>query len=453
MAEGRRTLALALPMIAGFVAQMLMGIADTVMIGQVGTVPLAAAAFAHNLLNVPMVAGFGLVSAVGVLAAQAYGGQRHQAAGEVMRHGLLVGLICGLATGLGFWLGRGHLTWLGQPAEVLAEAQGYLMLVGWSMVPTMVTQALKQFSEALNRVWPPMYLVLGGVLLNIFLNWLWIFGRLGFPEMGLAGAGWATLVARVATAVGMALYVTREVRLGPWLPSRWWGRVQAAVVRDLMRLGTPVATQHLLEVGAFVAAALMMGWIGPTAMAAHQIAIICASTSFMVALGIGMAVSIRVGHAWGAQTPERVWRVGITGLGMTVGVMATFGLIFALGGRGLAELFTPEIEVVTVAAGMLMVAAFFQVFDGLQAVALCALRGMSDVRAPAVIAVVAYWLVALPLGYGLCFELELGPLGMWTGLAAGLAVAAAILIWRFWLLSRLGLAGKRAGLTEPRKGL
>jgi len=451
LAEALQTVALAFPIVAGFVGQMLMGIADTVMIGQVGTIPLAAAAFGHNLLNVPMVAGYGLISAVGVMAAQAYGAQRHRAAGEALRHGLLLGLACGVVTGLAFWLGRAHLAWLRQPAEVLTEAQGYLLLVGWSMLPALVAHSLKQFSEALTRVWPPMYILLGGVLLNILLNWMWIFGHLGFPAMGLAGAGWATLVARIATALGMVLYVVRERDLRSWLPCSWWGRTQRVVLRELLRLGMPVAVQHLLEVGAFVAAALMMGWIGPTAMAGHQIAITCAATSFMVSLGIGMAVSIRVGHAWGGRAPERVRRVGFTGLGMTVGVMASFGLLFYFGGSELAQLFTREAEVVVVAGGMLMVAAFFQVFDGMQAVALCALRGMSDVRAPAIIAAVAYWLVALPLGYVLCFTLGHGPNGMWVGLAAGLGVAAAVLIWRFHELSLT--RGTRSGLTERKRGV
>jgi MATE family multidrug resistance protein len=443
LAEARQTLGLAFPIVAGFVGQMLMGIADTVMIGQVGTIPLAAAAFGHNLLNVPMVAGYGLISAVGVMTAQAYGAQRYRAAGEALRHGLMLSLVCGTATGLAFWMGRSHLAWLRQPPEVLAEAQVYLLLVGWSMLPTLFSHSLKQFSEALTRVWPPMYILLGGVLLNILLNWMWIFGHLGFSAMGLAGAGWATLVARVVTAFGMAVYVIRENDLRSWLPSRWWGRAQRAVLGELLRLGVPVAAQHLLEVGAFVAAALMMGWIGPTAMAGHQIAITCAATSFMVSLGIGMAVSIRVGHAWGARAQERVRRVGFTGLAMTVGIMASFGVLFFFGGNELAQWFTPSSEVVVVAGGMLTVAAFFQVFDGLQAVALCALRGMSDVRAPAIIAVVAYWLVALPLGYVLCFALERGPKGMWVGLAAGLGVAAAVLIWRFH-----ELAVNRSGLTN-----
>lgn len=434
--EVRQTLALAIPITVGFVGQMLMGIADTVMIGQVGTVPLAAAAFGHNLFNIPMVAGMGMMSAVGVLVSQAYGGQRREAAGEALRHGLILSVGCGLVTALGLWATRAHYGWLRQPPEVLEEAQVYLVLLGMSMVPTLLSHTLKLFCDSLTRVWPPMFILLGGVLLNVGLNWLWIFGHLGFPALGLAGAGWATFVSRIVTALAMATYVFWGPAFRPWLPRRWWVGTDRLVWQSLGRMGAPVAVQHLLEVGAFVAASLMMGWIGATALAAHQIAITCAATTYMCALGIGMAVSIRVGHAWGAQAPEQLRRVGTAGFLMTAVMMGAFGWLFFTRAHGLATLFTPEPEVVSVAAGMLMVAAFFQIFDGLQVVALCALRGMSDVRAPALLAAVAYWLIALPLGYGLCFSLDGGPNGMWTGLAAGLGTAAVVLMGRFHRLSR-----------------
>jgi multidrug resistance protein, MATE family len=390
------------------------------------------------------VAGFGRLSAVGVRAAHAYGARRKAAAAQVIRHGLWLAVGGGLITGLLFGLARGHYGWLRQPPEVLAEAQTYLLLIGWSMLPTFVAHALKQFSEALTRVWPPMFILLGGVALNVLLNWMLIFGRLGFPPLGLAGAGWATLVARVVTAIGMLLFVVRSTGLRSWLPERWWAPLQPLVGNDLLALGTPVALQHLLEVGAFVAAALMMGWIGPVAMAAHQIAITCAATSFMLSLGLGMAVSIRVGHAWGSQDRARVRRAGSAGLLLTTAVMSVFALFFMFARYSIGGWFTPETAVVSVAAGMLLIAAWFQVFDGLQVVSLCALRGMTDVRAPALIAAIAYWLVALPLGYVLGFPLGQGPNGLWVGLAAGLATAAAILILRFHRLSNAIGSGTQA---------
>jgi MATE family multidrug resistance protein len=337
------------------------------------------------------------------------------------------------------------LGWLQQPPEVFAEAQAYLLLVGWSMVPALLAHAIKQYCEALTLVWPPMFIFLGGVVLNIGLNWVLIFGHLGFPAMGLTGAGWATLVARGATLVVMIVYLCRARALRRWLPARWSGRLSARVFGELLTLGAPVAVQHVLEVGAFVVASFMMGWISAEALAAHQIAITCAATSFMFALGTGMAVSIRVGHAWGARDRVALRRVGFSGLAMTAMIMSSFGALFMLGGQGIAGLFTPGKEVVALAAGMLVVAAWFQVFDGLQVVSLCALRGMADVRAPAVIAVVAYWLVALPLGYLLGFMWGKGAVGVWIGLAAGLATAAVILMGRFHALTKVAGEADRVG--------
>jgi multidrug resistance protein, MATE family len=440
--EARATLSLAAPIMAGLVGHMLMGLADTLMIGRVGTRELAAAAFANNIFHMPLVGAFGLLTAVAVLSAHAYGASRPDRAGEVLRHGLSLALFSGLIAALVLWAGRAHLGFLRQPPEVVEAARTYLTLLGWSLVPLLGAHALKQFSEALNRPWIPMLILLGGVLLNIFLNWLLIYGNWGLPALGLDGAGVATLIARVATAAGMVAYLFSSAALRPFLPQRWLARFSWPFFREQLNLGSPVAVQHVLEVGAFATAALMMGWISAEAMAAHQIAITCAATTFMFSLGIGMAVSIRVGHAWGAGERERLRKVVHSGLGMTTVLMSGFALLFFLGATPIATAFTPSSEVIKLAAGMLLVAALFQVFDGLQVVALSALRGMADVKVPALTAVVSYWIVALPLAGLAGFIFGGGPIGIWFGLAAGLACAAGALIWRFERQSRE--AGARA---------
>ncbi|HVR34835.1 MAG TPA: MATE family efflux transporter [Methylomirabilota bacterium] len=433
--EGRRTLSLALPITAGFVGQMLMGLADTLMVGQVGTVPLAAAAFGHALTHIPLVTGLGLLTAMAVLTAHAFGGGRRGAAGEVLRHGLVIAGCVGVISGLGTWWVRTRVGWLGQPGEVVEAAQTYLVLVGWSLLPVLVAHGLKQFSEALSRPWPPMVILLAGVLLNVGLNWLWIYGHWGFPAMGLDGAGLATLVSRILVVVAMAVYVWRSPRLREWLPVAWLARASWRSIREQLALGWPVALQHLLEVGAFVSAALMMGWISAEAIAAHQIAITCAATTFTFALGIGLAVSIRVGHAWGAGALRRLRRVGFSGIVLAGGLMSGFAVLFLVAAYPIAGAFTPSREVVALTAAMLLVAAWFQVFDGVQVVAMSALRGMGDVRVPAVVAGVAYWGLALPVGYGLAFGMGMGAAGIWVGLAAGLASAATVLSFRFHRVS------------------
>jgi multidrug resistance protein, MATE family len=429
--ESRRTLALALPIMSGLVGQMLMGLTDTLMVGQVGTVPLAAAAFASNLSHIPMVGGMGLLAAVPVLTAHAYGAGRPAQASEVLRHGLWIAVVAGTLAALGLWWMRSRVGWLNQPPEVVAAAQTYLLLMGISLFPLLVAHTLKQFCEALANPWPPTLILLGGVLLNILLNWVFIFGRWGSPAMGLDGAGLATLTARVATALVIGLYLVRARALMDYLPACWRRLPSWRSVGEQLRIGSPVAVQHLLEVGAFAFAAIMMGWINAEAMAAHQIAITCAATTFIFAMGFGMAVSIRVGHAWGAGANDQVRRVGMSGLTLTAIMMAGFATLFILGNRMIADAFSNESEVIAIAAAMLFIAGFFQIFDGLQVVALSALRGMADVRVPAMIAVFSYWVIALPVGYLAGFVFGYGAAGIWLGLAAGLATAAGTLMWRF----------------------
>ena len=424
-------LALSFPIMSGMLAQMLIGLSDTIMVGRVGVVPLAASAFVNALAHLPLVFGVGLLSSVAVLSAQAYGAQERKEAGEVFRHGLLLGTMAGLITAASLVCLRPLVHWFGQPADVIAECGPYLTLFGISMLPILVAQVCKQFSESLNRPWMPTIIMLGGVILNILLNWIFIFGHWGAPAMGLEGAGWATLIARTAIAAALLVYVCNGKAFRAFRPSKWliplaWNRLSR-----LLHLGWPVAAQHLMEVSAFVFAAIMMGWISADAIAAHQIAITCAALSFMFALGTGMAACIRVGHAWGSGQLQRMRRIGFIGVLLAASIMACFAVVFIAAGNPLARLFTNSVTVISLAVSLLMVAAIFQLADAVQVSAICALRGLADVRVPAIIAVLAYWAVAVPLGYTLGFQLKLGAVGIWIGLTAGLLVAAVSLLWRF----------------------
>jgi multidrug resistance protein, MATE family len=446
--EVRPMIALALPIMAGMVGQMLIGLADTIMVGRVGVVPLAAAAMVNALAHIPFVAGLGLLSSVAVLTSQAFGAGDKAEAGEVLRHGLLLAAIAGATTALLLAALRPFLPVLRQPPEVVAAAGTYLILFGSSMLPVLVAHACKQFSEALNRPWVPTFILLGGVGLNILLNWILIYGRWGAPALGLNGAGWATLIARLAIAVVLVLYVIRAPALRLFQPARWFAALSRARSGRLLNLGWPVATQHLLEVSAFVFAALMMGWINADAIAAHQIAITCAGTTFMFPLGIGMAVCIRVGQAWGAEQYARMRRIGALGLGSAALLMALFGTVFVLWGEPLARVFVHSPTVVALTVQLLLVAALFQVADGLQIVAISGLRGLSDVRIPALVAVLAYWLLAVPLGYVLAFPAGQGAVGIWIGLASGLGAAAAGLLWRFHVKTRAAVRYPLLAIAE-----
>jgi MATE family multidrug resistance protein len=434
--ESRHTLKLGLPIMAGMVSQMLMGLADTVMVGRVGVVPLAASAFVNAISNLPLVFGMGLLTSMAVLTSQAFGARRADEAGELLRHGLIVSTGMGFAAALAVICVYPFLHRLGQPPEVVEEARIYLFLFAASLVPALIAHGCKQFSEALKHPWAASVVLFGGVLLNVFLNWIFIFGHWGVPAMGLTGAGIATLIARFIMMLVLLAYVLRAPALRRFQPLKWKAALSSERFGRLLHLGWPVAVQHLLEVSAFAFAAIMMGWISADAIAAHQIAINCASITFMFALGTGMAVSIRVGHAHGARQFARMRRIGFGGLGLAVGIMGAFAVVLMLAGRPIAGLFIESQTVIAIAAQMLVVAAVFQVADGIQVVSISALRGLNDVRVPAVIAALAYWVVALPVGGLIAFNTKWSAVGIWFGLASGLGVAACLLAWRFHLKTK-----------------
>jgi len=430
--EVRPTLALALPIMAGMLSQMLMGLTDTIMVGRVGVVALAAASFVNAVAHLPLVFGLGLISCIAVLTAQAYGAKQPAEAGEVLRHGLLLSAAMGMLAMLSMFALYPFLDRLGQSPEVAHASGPYLLLFSASMLPALIAHGGKQFSDALNHPWWPTFVMLGGVLLNVLLNWILIYGNWGAPALGLEGAGWATLISRVVMAAVMIGYVLRAQPMRAFHPPHWRAALSSERFRRLLRVGWPVGVQHFFEVSAFALGAIMMGWISANAIAAHQIAITCAATTFMTALGIGAAACIRVGHAYGARQFQRTRRIGFCAVAMAATIMGGFGVIFALAGKPIAGLFIESPAVVTLTAQLLIVAAIFQIADGVQVTSLSALRGLSDVRVPAVIAVVAYWFVALPIGSWLAFRAQLGAVGMWIGLASGLSAAALGLTWRFY---------------------
>ncbi len=430
--ENRRTLALAAPIMAGHVGQMLMGLVDTVMVGRVGVVPLGACAFANTVLSVPFVFGFGVLSAVSVRAAVAHGSGRPAEAAAVVRGGFLMALALAVPFALLAHLALPWIGFFGQPQAVNEAVGNYLLICAWSMVPVFWTSVAKNFCEALGHPWPPFWIMLGGVLLNAFLNWILIFGNLGAPAMGLDGAGWATLLARIATAFAVFSYPAASRALRSAWPSGALlsGAFQPA--RILFRIGLPAGGLHLAEVSGFAFGSLMMGWLGVTALAAHQIAIICAATTFMVPLGLSQAVCVRVGHARGSRRTETLRPILLGGALLTLGIMSVFVCVFVFGGRTLAGWFISDPVVVALTAQLLLLAAVFQIFDGLQVVAAGALRGFEDTRVPMLIGILSYWIIALPLSYQIAFHWGWGPPGVWAGFVVGLFLAAVFLSARAW---------------------
>lgn len=428
--ENRRTLALAAPITAGFLGQMLMGWADTIMVGRVGVVPLAACAFANTVIAVPLVFGFGVLSSVSVRASIAHGGGHARMAGEALRAGLFLAGFLGIAIAAGIHAGIPLLPLLGQKPEVNASCVTFLILCGWSILPVFLTTAAKNFSEALSRPWMPFWIVLAGVFLNIFLNWILIYGNLGASALGLDGAGLATLIARVLVMIALFAYVFLSPRLSGSLPRHWFGSGLWSQLRLLLVLGLPAGGLHLFEVTGFAIGSLMMGWISIDALAAHQVAMTCVATSFMIPLGLSQAMSVRVGQSRGARDFPRLLPIVAGGMGLALAAMIAAAALFVLAGPRIAGWFIDSPAVTALAAQLLLIAGVFQIFDGLQVVASGTLRGFEDTRLPMIIGAFAYWAVALPVSWICAFRLGFGAPGIWLGFLVGLGVAASALIGR-----------------------
>jgi len=424
------TLALALPITVGQVSQMLIGFTDTAFIARLGAVPLAAAAFTQGVFHAFYVACLGLLIGPGVFASRDHGAGNEAGCASWLRHGRTLALIVALC-GFGILaLASTQFDLLGQPPEVMAIVRPFFLLVSASLVPALIFHVQRQFAESVGRAWVPMIIILLDVALNAFFNWVLVFGNLGFPALGLLGSGYATLLARALAVLVIALWLRfsrhfSALREAPW---RGWERARFAL---LLRLGVPAGVMLLFETGAFGAVALMMGWFGAIPLAAHQLAVSCCSLTFMVPLGLSLAISLRISRAHGEGRTAAARAIALGALGVGLLVMLALAALYVFAGELLTITLTAVPEVSTLAAQLLLVAAIFQVFDGAQVIGVGALRGLTDVRVPAALTFAAYWLLSLPLGYGLAFHTRLGPRGLWLGLAAGLAAAAISLIWRF----------------------
>jgi MATE family multidrug resistance protein len=300
--------------------------------------------------------------------------------------------------------------------------------------------AIKQFSDGLSHTRVSMIVTIAGLLLNVFLNWVFIFGKLGFPALGLNGAGIATLVVRIFMSVAMLAYIFRAKLFSAYIISPPAGYSFFPLIKKITKLGLPGGMQLFFEVGAFSGAAVIAGWLGTIPLAAHQIAINLASITYMVAAGISSAGAIRVGQAVGIGNQAKIVRAGTVSIVLAVAFMAVACLVFLTLNYTLVRLYIQDQEVVTLAASLLIIGGFFQLSDGVQVVGLGILRGIEDVNMPTIIALFAYWVIGLPLGYVLGFTFGMNIQGIWLGLLTGLTVSAILLTIRFYKLSyRVGL--------------
>ena len=432
----KKHLLLALPVMVAQLGQISVSVADTIMVGRLGATPLAAVGYSNSMQAVFVLFGIGVSFGLTPLVAAADGENDQARSWYVLRHGRVVCLMAGLLLAL---LGLGlvpFMPYMDQPPSVVALSQPYFLVLAASWLPLMGFQAYRQFTEGLSYTRQAMQIAVSGNLLNVALNWVLIYGKLGLPELGLMGAGYATLISRVFMALAMWGYVQFHGRFASYRNAEQHSPITKRGILEILRIGLPSGVQYIFEVSAFTATAVMMGWLGVFTQAAHQIVINVSAITYLMASGLASATSIRVGNQLGRRDYTTLRLVGWVGNRIATVFMIFWALIFILFQDQIPLLYTDDPNVIPIAASLLVVSAIFQLPDGIQVVSLGALRGMRDVKLPTYITLMAYWVLGIPSGYILGFVFDLGPTGVWTGLIVGLSVAAILLAFRFHRLSR-----------------
>jgi multidrug resistance protein, MATE family len=444
--ELRGLLLLAGPLVINQLGQVGMHTADTIMVGPLGAEPLAAVGLGSALHHFALLLTTGTIMGMAPLVSQAYGAGNIPECRTTLVQGAWLAVILSVPVMLYCLAGRELSLLLGQDAEVARLTGGYLRAVAISIPPALLFVAARQYLEGMGHATAPMVVTFVGLAVNIAANRVLIYGIDDWiPAMGVVGAGWATTVVRWFMLLAIAVFLLAHRSLPSLKVSL---RPAAAGLHRIFAVGAPVGAQFGLEVGLFSFAAVMMGWLGPLQLAAHQVTINIAATTFMVALGASMAGSIRVGQHIGARRPRAMRRAVLSTYIVSIGFMLCCALVFILAPRALIGLYTPHGDIIDLGARLLLVAAAFQLFDGAQVAGISVLRGAGDTRVPMLIAGLGYWCVGLPVGWVLAFHAGLGPVGIWAGLSLGLAAVAALLLMRvrrvFWTATIRRLADRSA---------
>jgi MATE family multidrug resistance protein len=432
----KKTFLLAFPVVLSQLGHVMVGVADTAIVGQIGTVEQAAVALASSFHLVVLVLGIGISFGVTPLVAAADGAKDYSQVSSLLKHSILVNAATGIVLFLLLFCFSPLLSLLYQKREVIDMAIPFLNVLILGMIPLCVFSGFKQFAEGLSFTRIAMAITIGANLINILLNYALVFGYFGFPKMGMMGSCWASFISRVVMAIAMFAYVYFNKQFKAYWKNFTFKNSSKKTINDILSIGIPSGMQWFFEIGAFSFAIVMVGWISPQAQAAHQIAVSIASVTYMMASGLSAAASVRVANAFGIKDKHGVRVACFSSLLMVLTFMVISAICFIVFKEELPVFFNIDKEVIKLASSLLIIAAFFQMSDGLQAVELGALRGMQDVKIPTFIAFTAYWLIGLPMSYIFGFVCNMGVQGIWYGLALGLATAAVLLFLRFNYVSK-----------------
>ncbi|HEX6465982.1 MAG TPA: MATE family efflux transporter [Terriglobales bacterium] len=453
--EMKPMLRLAVPIVLAEIGWMSMGIVDTIMVGHISdalpgsgadasgsasALAIGAVSLGQGLYYTVAIFGSGLLLGLDTLVAQAFGRREHDEANLSLLHSIYLALMLSpLLMGI-VWLWPPLIRQMGVPVEVLRGMGPFLNALNWSTLPLLLYFALRRYLQAVDVLKPVTFALVSANIVNALFNWIFIFGHWGARAYGVAGSGWSTCVARIYMALVLLLALLYNNRQKHWGLLTTGLKLEWERIRSLLALGLPAASQILFEIGGFTAATALCGKLGAVALAGHQIAINCAAFTFMVPLGIGSAAAVRVGQEIGRNDPRSARRAGWTAMLLGSAFMSCSALTFLLFPRQLARIFSPDPAVVRMGASLLLIAAAFQLFDGLQTVATGALRGAGDTRSPMLANLIAYWAIGLPVGWLLCFKLGWGAPGLWIGLCLGLILIGItlVLVWKHKVLIQPG---------------
>jgi multidrug resistance protein, MATE family len=431
--EFRATLRLALPLVIAEVGWMSMGIVDTIMVGRLpnSAIAIGATGLGQSLYHSVAIFGGGLLLGLDTFVSQAYGREDLPDARHSLVNGIAMALMLTPLLMLAVFFWPELMERFGVSRELVEPMRPFLWALNWGTLPLLSYFALRRYLQAVYVVHPVMFALISANLVNAAGNWIFIYGHLGFRALGIAGSGWSTCVARIYMALVLlitVLYVESRRGLPAWKDTM---HVDLRRMRALLKLGMPAAAQILLEIGAFSGATALCAKLGPVPLSGHEIALNCAAFTFMVPLGISSAAAVRVGQNLGRKDLAGARLAGWSALLLGAGFMTCSGLVFVSAPKFIARLFSPDPQVIQVGATLLLVAAAFQLFDGLQTVATGALRGTGETRTPMLANLIAYWFIGLPVGYVLCFRLGWGALGIWIGLCAGLMIIGSglLIVW------------------------
>jgi MATE family multidrug resistance protein len=431
---------LAAPVMLGMLGHTFVSFVDNIMVGQIGTAELAAVSLGNSFMFIAMSIGIGFSTAITPLIAEADSANNFKQAKSTFKHGLFSCTVLGIVLFLGVFFAKPLMYLMQQPQEVVALAIPYLDLVAFSLIPLVVFQALKQFSDGMSMTKYPMYATLIANIVNVILNYLLIFGKFGFPELGIVGAAYGTVISRFVMLAYLWWFLANKERSKALVTNIKFFVLEKLMLRKLINLGAPSAMQMFFEVAIFTSAIWLSGLLGKNAQAANQIALNLSSMTFMIAMGLSVASMVRVGNQKGLQNFKELRRIAFSIFLLGILLAVFFGAVFFLFNKSLPKIYVDftdttkyadNLEVVAIASQLLFAAAIFQISDTIQVVVLGALRGLQDVKIPTIITFISYWVIGFPISYFLGKETMYGSFGIWLGLLAGLSTAAVLLYLRF----------------------